>query len=95
MKDKFKTNPVAKKIKAESKVKKATLSPKEKKIKEDYEREWESILLNDKKKALEEWKNKVTNDGYSKQKVYMSLTDKITWVLTAVNVGILISLILK
>lgn len=47
--------------------------------KEQYDHEWESILLKDKKKVL----NK------------MSITDKITWGLTAVNVAILISLVIK
>ena len=101
---------------------------------EDYEREWASILLNDKKKALEvpvtlnavNFKWKFTNSkkkavckysafdeysdeeyvwqkgfdagtvsGYESAQSDFKRVNKITWVLTAVNVGILLTLIIK
>lgn len=105
---------------------------KKTKHQEDLEREWESILLKDKKKALEItkipehsptckvchgqcWKENTKDKmvstysafkdysdyeegyehGYQFGKMEITVSDKITWALTAVNVAILISLIKK
>ena len=97
MKDKFKTNPVAKKIKAENKIKKPQTY---------LECEWASIILNDKKKvvkkysAFDEYSEQEAFDygtvaGYESAKLDFKVINRITWVLTAVNVAILISLVIK
>lgn len=90
-----------------SKIKTPVTRIKTKQQKEQYEREWESIILNDKKKALETVHlqnvyGSTTTDfdcgyvsGYESAEVDFKRINRITWVLTAVNVAILINLIVK
>lgn len=105
-KDKFKTNPVAKKIKEENKkttkraVKKRTLEDElddyyDNKLNEFDEIEVPTLGMvkhNGEWIKWGEYEQEIWQDGYNTK---MSLTDKITWVLIAVNVAILIVLLIK